>query len=86
VQVFNLCFLFGKLAQVGMFSANGFLDVASLLSLLPFVAAACGGLIAGMLVRSRISEDFYRRLLQRTLLLIALLLVLDYLSSTRLWS
>jgi len=86
VQVFNLCFLSGKLAQVAMFSATGFLDPASLVSLLPFVAAASGGVIAGMLARSHISEAFYRRLLQRTLFLIALLLVLDYLSIAGLWS
>jgi uncharacterized membrane protein YfcA len=86
VQVFNLCFLSGKLAQVGMFSAAGILDLASLLSLLPFVAAAACGLIAGMLARSRISETFYRRVLQRTLFLIVWLLVIDYLSGSGLWN
>ena len=86
VQVFNLCFLSGKLAQVGMFSAAGILDLASLLSLLPFVAAAACGLIAGMLARSRISEAFYRRLLQRILFLIAWLLVIDYLSVSGPWN
>jgi len=79
VQVFNLCFMSGKLAQVGMFSAAGILDLASLISLLPFVAAAVCGLIAGILARSRISEAFYRRLLHNTLQLIACILVIDYL-------
>jgi hypothetical protein len=80
VQVFNLCFMSGKLAQVGMFSAAGMLDLASLVVLLPLVAGAVVGLIAGMLARSRISESFYRRLLQRILFLIACMLVIDYVS------
>ena len=47
----------------------------------PLVMGLCRSLnvLLGMAVRDRISEDFYRQLLKRTLLVIAMILIVQYL-------
>ena len=80
VQVFNLCFLAGKLSQAAMFGAVGMLGGELLWALLPAAGAAAAGLWAGMRVRAHISETHYRRLLRWVMALFALLLILDYFS------
>ena len=78
VQVFNLCFLAGKLSQAAMFGAVGMLGGDLLLALLPAVGASAAGLWLGMRARTHISEAHYRRLLRWVMALFALLLILDY--------
>jgi uncharacterized membrane protein YfcA len=78
VQVFNLCFLAGKLSQAAMFGAVGMLAADLLQALLPAAGAAAAGLWLGMRARAHISESHYRRLLRWVMALFALLLILDY--------
>ena len=80
VQVFNFCFLAGKSSQVGVFANAGALDLSSLLSVLPLVVAAVLGVLVGMALRDRISEAFYRHLLQKTLYVISAVLIVQYLT------
>lgn len=75
VQLFNLCFLAGKLAQIGVFSLTGSLDAGSLAGTLPLAAVAIAALLIGMRLRKRIDSQTYRAWLRRMLLVIAALLV-----------
>ncbi len=67
VQVFNLCFLAGKTAQVGAFAFSGFLTAPMLVATLPFAAVAAVALLVGMRIRDRVDGDAYRRWLRRVL-------------------
>jgi uncharacterized membrane protein YfcA len=67
VQVFNLCFLAGKVAQVGAFSVAGVLTAPVLAGTLPFAAVAAAALLAGMRIRERVDAETYRSWLRRVL-------------------
>ncbi|MBL0715436.1 MAG: sulfite exporter TauE/SafE family protein [Desulfosarcina sp.] len=78
VQVFNFCFLTGKLAQAFTFGAAGLLTGRIILMTLPAALLALAGLWAGARLRSRVRTDTYRRWLRRTLLVIAIFLMIQY--------
>lgn len=77
VQVFNLCFIVGKLTQAGTLAAHGQFTLAILWqsALLTVLAVAC--LIPGMKIQSRLDPAIYRRWLNHTLLLMAALMLLQ---------
>jgi len=75
VQVFNLCFLAGKAAQLGTFSVAGVLTVPVLAATLPFAAVAALALVVGMRVRERVETETYRRWLRRVLWVMVAILV-----------
>lgn len=79
VQVFNLCFLGGKLAQMSVFGAAGLLGTELLLATLPLAAIALLTLLTGMSIRDRIPSESYRRIVRAVLLVLAVLLVAQYL-------
>ena len=78
VQVFNLCFLAGKTAQVAAFSLAGVDIVAILAATLPFAAVAAVALAVGMKVRDRVSGKSYRTWLRRVLWVMVLVLTLQF--------
>ncbi len=80
VQALNLCFLGGKLAQVGTFALAGALGWSVFLLALPLALAAALALLAGMALRSRVDERTYRRWLRSALFLIAWVLVGQFLA------
>jgi hypothetical protein len=82
VQLFNLCFLSGKVAQLGTFGVAGVIDASLLLTSLPLIVAAGAALWLGMRLRERIEAATYRRWLRRTLAVVAVLLCLQYLLGT----
>jgi uncharacterized membrane protein YfcA len=79
VQLFNLCFFAGKVSQVGVFSLSGLIDPSLLETAVPGVAVAIISLLGGMSIRDRIETETYRRILKRVLLLIACILIGQYL-------
>lgn len=79
VQVFNLCFLAGKTAQVGAFSVAGVLTPALLISTLPFAGIAAVALLVGMRLRERVDAETYRGWLRLVLWVMVLVLVTQYL-------
>jgi uncharacterized membrane protein YfcA len=81
VQVFNFCFLTGKLAQTGAFAASGMLTPAVLAESLPLCLAAVLALRLGMAVRERVPEAVYRGWVRKALFGIAALLVAQYVLS-----
>jgi hypothetical protein len=78
VQIFNLCFLAGKLSQAATFGAAGLFTLHAILTTLPLAAYVLLGLTLGMAVRRRIETHTYRRWLRHILFLIAILLVVQY--------
>ena len=75
VQVFNLCFLAGKLTQVTVFSVSGALSLDLLGSTLPFAAVAATALLIGMRIRDRVAADTYKRWLRWVLWAMVLILI-----------
>jgi len=78
VQVFNLCFLAGKLTQIAVFSEAGLLTGKLLLSTAPLAIVGVAALFAGMLLRDRIPTEIYRNIVRRVLFLLAFLLIAQY--------
>ena len=70
VQVFNFCFLLGKLTQALAFAQVGLLSMPLLLQTFPLALVALAGLSIGFFLQKRVSPDAYRRGL--TLLLYAM--------------
>ena len=81
VQIFNLCFLAGKLSQAATFGAAGLFTSQVIRATLPLALFALGGLTAGMAIRSRIQTHTYRRWLRCVLFLIVILLTGQYVLS-----
>jgi uncharacterized membrane protein YfcA len=75
VQVFNFCFLFGKLSQAGVFAVSGVLTLQTVLATLPIAGITVLALGLGMLLRRRIDPETYRAWMRRVLFVIALVLV-----------
>jgi len=80
VQVFNLCFLAGKLAQIIVFTGVGLFGLSEAVSTLPYALAAVVALVAGMCIREWTSTDSYRRLVRVMLFVLALIRVLQFFS------
>ena len=80
VAMFNLCFLAGKLSQIGVFTAAGLLTapLAGLTAGLSVLAAAA--LWTGMRLQDRIPAERYRQAVKAVLLVLALVLVAQYLA------
>ncbi len=78
VQVFNLCFLSGKLAQAFTFAAAGMFTLQIAALTLPAALLSLGGLWIGTRLRSRVDTATYRSWLRRTLFVIAILLFVQY--------
>lgn len=79
VQVFNMCFLTGKVVQTVVFAQAGTMSGAIALATVPLVMAGVIALGAGMMIRSRVQAATYRRWLRAMLWLFALGLVGQYL-------
>lgn len=78
VQILNLCFMAGKIAQAGTFALTGHLSAAIVLWSLPLAGMAVAALWAGMALRRQVDAATYRRWLRRGLLVIAVLLILQF--------
>jgi hypothetical protein len=79
VQVFNLCFLAGKTAQVGAFAYSGVLTPSLLAATLPFAAVAAVALLFGMRVKERVDAETYRGWLHKVLVAMVAVLITQYL-------
>lgn len=78
VQVFNLCFLAGKVAQIAVFAVAGLIGVGLLVTTAPLALVAVAALLVGMVVRERIPTGTYRRIIRYMLAAFAVLLILQY--------
>ena len=81
VQVLNLCFTVGKPTQMVILTVDGGVTWTQWAITLPFAAIVIATTIIGIRNRDRIDAKTYRRWLLRLLLVIALVLVIQYLFS-----
>jgi uncharacterized membrane protein YfcA len=81
IQTFNMCFLSGKVAQVGVFSGVGLIDMDLLSTVAVGLVLAVAALWFGMSLRDKIHTDLYQKILRKLLLLMACILVGQYFSS-----
>jgi hypothetical protein len=78
VQLFNLCFMAGKLSQVGTFVAAGVIESRLLVLWLMLAVPSVAALMLGRSVRRKIKGDTYLRIMQWTLAGLGLLLIVQY--------
>ena len=81
IQVFNLCFMMGKITQVGVFSLEGLLDVGLLFATIPAVIVSAVILLIGMRLRDRIKTETYRRFLNYLLVITSVILIMQFTNS-----
>jgi uncharacterized membrane protein YfcA len=79
VQVFNLCFLGGKISQTTVFSVSGAIDQALLNIAIPGIGVAVAAWFIGVAIRDRIATKTYRKILKQLLLVTACVLIIQYL-------
>ena len=79
VQVFNMCFLSGKTAQLVVFSAAGTFNWNIALSTLPLAAIAGAGLYLGNFVHDKINLVLFRKIIKTVLLLLGVILAVQVL-------
>lgn len=77
IQVFNFCFLVGKLAQAAVLRHAGVLSAPVITATLPLLAVAVA---RGWPCRDRFDPETYRRWLKRALLAIAVMLIAQFFS------
>lgn len=80
VQVLNLCFTVGKPTQMLVLTTEGGVTWMQWAVTLPFALVATMTTLVGVRVRNRIDTAAYRRWLLRLLFVIAVVLVIQYLS------
>ena len=60
IQVFNFCFLFGKLTQGAVFIHSGLITMEILKVSIPLALLALAVMVAGMQLRDKIQSPTYR--------------------------
>ncbi len=78
VSAMNLCFLLGKLAQIGIFFSAGLLGSGFILSTVPLAIFALASLIYGQHISKDISQHRYRQALRMLLAVLAFILVWQF--------
>ena len=78
VQVFNLCFLAGKVSQTGVFALHGLLDARLILTGLMLALWAALTLRIGVAIRDRIPTDVYKRVVRALLWVLAFILIVQF--------
>jgi len=80
IQVFNFCFLSGKLTQGIVFLSTGLLTYDIIKISIPLTLISFAVMIIAMPVRSKLNESVYRRWLRRLLLIMVLVLIAQFLA------
>jgi uncharacterized membrane protein YfcA len=78
IQVFNFCFLFGKLTQGAVFAQAGLMTAGVLTASAPLAGLALVLMLMGMRIRDRIPAGTYRRWLRRLLVVLAVMLMVQF--------
>lgn len=79
IQVFNFCFLFGKLTQGAVFAQAGLMTAHVLSISVPLAGLALVVMVVGMRIRDRIPAGTYRRWLRWLLAILAVMLMVQFL-------
>jgi len=81
IQILNVCFFVGKITQTGTFIARDILDMQTVLFSIPFAVFAIIILKYGISIRNRINAETYRRWLITALKVIAIVLVIQFITA-----
>jgi uncharacterized membrane protein YfcA len=81
IQVFNFCFLIGKLTQGAVLTQAGFMTAAVWQRSIPLALVGLAVMLIGMRIRDRIPADTYRRWLRGLLMILAAMLVVQYIAA-----
>ena len=84
VPALNSCFLAGKISQIAVLAFAGLVSAGLLLETAPLAVAAVIALLLGQRLQPRIQVSTYQAILRKLLLLLALILIYQFLSDTRL--
>jgi len=80
IQTLNLCFMSGKVVQVMVFSMAGLVGMQLVNTMLPGLVLAVVALLLGTKVQSRIDFTLYQKTFKGLLLLMAAILIIQFLS------
>ncbi len=84
VPALNSCFLVGKISQIVVLSIAGLVSISLLLETAPLAVAAVIALLLGQRLRPRIQVSTYQAILRKLLLLLAIILIYQFASETKL--
>jgi hypothetical protein len=80
VPALNSCFLVGKISQIVVLSIAGLVSISLLLETAPLAVAAVIALLLGQRLQPRIQVSTYQTILRKLLLLLAVILIYQFLS------
>jgi uncharacterized membrane protein YfcA len=86
VPTLNACFLSGKLMQIGVLSVAGLVSLRLVLETAPLALAAVAALWLGQRIQPKIKVDTYQAVLRKLLLLMAIVLIYQFIDETGLLS
>ena len=86
VPALNSCFLVGKISQIVVLAIAGLLSVRLVLETTPLAIAAVIALLLGQRLQPRIQVSTYQAILRKLLLLLAIVLIYQFLSEVDLIS
>ncbi len=78
IQIFNFCFLFGKLTQGAVFAQAGLMTTDVLTASAPLAVLGLVVMVLGMRIRDRIPTEVYRRGLRWLLAVLAVMLMVQF--------
>lgn len=79
VPALNACFLVGKVSQIVVLSIAGLVSLGLVLETIPLAAAAVVALLVGQRIQPRIKVNIYQSVLRKLLLLLAMVLIYQFL-------
>lgn len=82
VTAMNLCFLIGKVSQIIVFLVIGLISLPLLLKTAPLAAVGLGSLLVGQRIGNRIPQERYKRWLRYLLAVIAIILIVQFLTQS----
>ncbi len=77
VQLFNICFLAGKLSQLIVFSVSGTISAGFLIATIPFALVAYLALLVGKKIRDRLPTALFMKIVRTVLLFLGVLLIIQ---------
>lgn len=88
VPTLNACFLVGKASQFAVLAIAGLFGISLIIETIPLALAAIIALLVGQRLQSRIQVSTYQSILRKLLLLLAAILVFQFLNEAGLtpWS
>ena len=75
IQSTNLCFLFGKIIQIVLFSLHGSFTQEILIGSFSSLIVVIIAMFAGLMIKNKIAQDIYRKVIKVVLFVIASFLV-----------